>query len=103
MLSSVVSAEPSDGPDPFTLTARLCVVLLVKGGKVARLVYLVSEWVRGGRLTANVTPYLVNVHLLPCKAEVLDTLVFDAPQKVITTEHVDDDVLERRAVCIAGT
>jgi len=50
------------------------------------------------------TPYLVNIRLLPslCKAEVLDTLVFDAPQKVIAKGHIDDDVLERRAVCIAG-
>jgi len=58
VLSSVVSAEPLGGPDPFTLTAQLCVVLLVKGGKVAHLFYLVSEWMRGGRLTTNMMPYI---------------------------------------------
>jgi len=47
-------------------------------------------------------PYLVNVALL-CKAEVLDTLIFDASRKVVAKERVDsDDVLERRTVCIAG-
>jgi len=50
--------------------------------------------------TANKMPYLVNVAPL-CKAEVLDTLVFDASRKVVAKERVDD-VLERRAVCIAG-
>ena len=51
--------------------------------------------------TANKMPYLVNVALLLCKAEVLDTLVFDASRKVVAKERVDD-VLERRAVCLAG-
>ena len=32
----------------------------------------------------------------------LDTLVFEAPQKVVAKERVDDDMLERRVVCVAG-
>jgi hypothetical protein len=45
-------------------------------------------------------PYLVNIRLLLCETEML--LVFHVPQKVVAKERVDDDMLERRAGCLAG-
>jgi len=52
--------------------------------------------------TANKMPYLVNALLVLCKAKVLHTRVFDASRKVVAKERANEDVLERRAVYIAG-
>lgn len=56
----------------------------------------------GRPIAKTTTPYLVNVRLLLRKTEMLGTLVCDASQKVIAKERVDDDVLEWRAVHVAG-
>lgn len=45
--------------------------------------------------------HLVNIRLLFGKAEMLHTLVFDAPQQVVAKEGVEDGMLEGRAVCVA--
>lgn len=46
--------------------------------------------------------YLVNIRLLFRETEMFDTLVFDATQKVVAKEGVEDDVLEWCAVCVVG-
>lgn len=56
----------------------------------------------GSSDTLHDNMYLVNIGLLFRKTEMLDTLVFDALQKVVAKEGIEDDVLEWYAVYVAG-